>query len=133
MLFRSYISGVRKMKSVFFVQRKEKLQLATLFSIPIRTPERPFTGRSPGGTRTPAQKRRRSAKRRKHFFRNRIFSFFWGQKPQNRVRNLHRALPEHASRGVEFTTGPARTRCAGCGIYNGPLPKHALLGALVLV
>ena len=35
---KSYISGIRKMKSVFFVQRKEKLQLATLFSIPIRTP-----------------------------------------------------------------------------------------------
>ena len=34
---KSYILNVRKMKGAFFVQKKAKLQLATLFDIPIRT------------------------------------------------------------------------------------------------
>ena len=35
---KSYISGIQKMKSAFFVQRKQMLQLATLFAISIRMP-----------------------------------------------------------------------------------------------
>ena len=93
----------------------------------------PFHRKESWGYQNPSPKTPKISKTKKTLFSKSNFLFFLGA--------------ETPKPGAEFTSSPARTRFAECGIYNGTcpntlcwvrnlqraLPEHAFLGALVLV